>query len=253
MFPPWSRTMARCLDHLSIGEHNLKIYAILLHRSIPGQTNLSNLFVPSNCLKYLTAFVPLAPVAHIPHIDASGDVDRMFFFGRHPIRCGERAPAPGSTGNQRPDPRRAALSPSLVTPGWTAAVKSSGQSPTRSLIPVTTSISRDKMEIDELRSPVQFHLQRPQFLLPSQCRFQPAPMEFRHRCKVCRRPIPFSKFCLPSFFLTFNAPVPWTLAKQRPVEVTRCVVQHPDHVVHELLLPLQRAQLPGFDEGRPGS
>ena len=49
---------------------------------LPSDRTTSRFNVFSRMVPYLTALVPLAPVAHIPHIDAF---------------------APGSTGNQRPE------------------------------------------------------------------------------------------------------------------------------------------------------
>ena len=132
---PWSCSMACSLYNLAVRKHHFKIHTVFFHCSISGCERLL-FFAPSDYLWCLTALVPLAPVAHIPHIDASRKRISNLVLGPPSWWI----PAPGSTGNQRPEPRRAALSLSLVTPGWTAAVKSSGQRPTTSVIPVTTRI-----------------------------------------------------------------------------------------------------------------
>ena len=69
-FAPWSCSIACRLYNLAVRKHHFKIHTVLFHCSISGCERLS-IIAPSDYLWCLTALVPLAPVAHIPHIDAS--------------------------------------------------------------------------------------------------------------------------------------------------------------------------------------
>ena len=180
---------------------------------------IPSLFIPPNCLKYLTAFVPLAPVAHIPHMEASGDV-----FCRHQGDDDCQQPAPGSTGNQRPEPRRAALSPSRVTPGWTAAVKSSGQRPTKSLIPVTTS-KKDIIEMnDSHQCDATLNGHNPSFQAGG------TPNRHHWHSGIVAQSADgrnLSHLSIEASMFPLGAPAPWSLARPQPVEVSLCAARHP--------------------------